>query len=92
MRLDSKQLLMSTQEQLSELEKLAQGLEVSVSYDAMTGIVQGIGGLCKVKGKYRIIIDRRLKPPERLQILIDSLRRFDIEGLQVSKSVRRLLN
>ena len=84
--------VMSIKDQLTELESLAQRMEVRVSYEAMSGLVQGIGGLCKVKGEYRIIIDRRLKTPERVQIIADALRRFPVpEGVDVSAPVLRLL-
>ena len=82
---------MNVQDQLSELERLAHDLEVDVSYEPMRGLVQGIGGLCRVRGRYRIIVDRRLKPPERLQIVADALGRFDTEEHFVSPQVRRLL-
>lgn len=82
---------MNVQDQLSELERLATDLEVDVSYEPMRGLVQGVGGLCRVRGRYRIIVDRRLKPPERLQIVADALRRFDTEEHFVSPQVRRLL-
>lgn len=82
---------MNVQDQLSELERLATDLEVDVSYEPMRGLVQGVGGLCRVRGRYRIIVDRRLKAPERLQIVADALRRFDTEEHFVSPQVRRLL-
>lgn len=81
----------NAQEQLSELERLAGELDVDVSYEPMAGLVQGVGGLCRVRGRYRIIVDRKLKPPERLQIVADALRRFDTEDHFVSPQVRRLL-
>jgi hypothetical protein len=82
---------MNPQEQLSELERLANELEVAICYEPMTGLVQGVGGLCRVKGQYRIIVDRKLKAPERLQVVADALRRFDTDGHFVSPQVRKLL-
>ncbi|NVB41188.1 hypothetical protein G6O69_25335 [Pseudenhygromyxa sp. WMMC2535] len=83
---------MNAQEQLTELEELAKELEVEVSYEPMSGLVQGIGGLCRLRGRYRIIVDRRLKAPERLQVVADALRRFDTEKHFVSPQVRKLLS
>ena len=80
------------EEQLSELEKLASELDVDVSYEPMGGLVQGVGGLCRLRGRYRIIVDRKLKPPERLQVVADALRRFDTDEHFVSPQVRRLLD
>lgn len=82
---------MNAQEQLAELERLADDLEVQVCYEPMAGLVQGVGGLCRVRGRYRIIVDRRLKAPERLQVVADALRRFDTERHFVSPQVRKLI-
>ena len=72
---------MGPQQQLEELERVAQELHVRVCYEPMAGLVQGTGGLCKVRGEYRVIIDRRLKPSERVSILADALRRLADRGL-----------
>jgi hypothetical protein len=82
---------MKVQQQLEALERLAEALSVRVSYEPMTGLVQGTGGLCRVRGQYRIIIDRRLKPPERVQILLDALRRFDTHPLDLEPELQQLL-
>jgi hypothetical protein len=82
---------MKVQQQLEALERLAQALAVRVSYEPMTGLVQGTGGLCRVRGEPRIIIDRRLKPPERVQILVDALRRLDTRHLDVEPELQQLL-
>ncbi len=83
---------MKVQQQLEVLERLADALGVRVSYEPMAGLVQGTGGLCRVRGEYRAIIDRRLKPPERVQILVDVLRRFDTHHLEVEPEVEVLLH
>jgi len=79
------------QKQLQELEELARALRVRVSYDAMIGPTQGGGGLCKVRGEFRVIIDRRLRPVDRVRVLAEALRSFDTEGHFVSPQVRLLL-
>ncbi len=82
---------MSEQQQLTELEGLASDLAVRVCYEPMAGLVQGIGGLCRVRGEYRIIIDRRMKSPERIQVLADALRRFEFARKPLSSTLRKLL-
>lgn len=82
---------MTPQEQLVELEGLAKELDVQVSYEPMAGLVQGVGGLCRVKGQYRIIVDRRLQPPERLVIVADALKRFDDADRPVAQKVSAVL-
>lgn len=83
---------MTIKAQLEEVEALAERMGVQVSYDAMSGLVQGIGGLCRVKGALRIIIDRRLKAPERLQIIVDALARLELpQDVELSPPLRRRL-
>lgn len=82
---------MDVQKQLHELEELARSLRVRVSYDVMLGPAQGGGGLCKVRGEFRVIIDRRLRPVDRVRVLAEALRSFDTEGHFVSPHVRLLL-
>ncbi|MEE9383819.1 MAG: hypothetical protein V3V08_10435 [Nannocystaceae bacterium] len=82
---------MDAQQQLVELERLAAQLNVEVSYQPMAGLVQGIGGLCKVRGSYRVIIDRRLKSPQRAQVVADALAHFDTASLNLPPELRELL-
>ncbi len=82
----------AVQKQLTELEDLAKNLGVRVSYEPMSGLSRGSGGLCKVRGELRVIMDRKLKTPERMQVLADALRRFDTETFYVSPAVRRMLS
>lgn len=76
---------------LQELEELAQKLGVTVSYDRFTGEGMGPGGLCKVKGKWRVIVDRRAAPTERVAVLARALGRFDLETHFISPSLRQLI-
>lgn len=83
---------MKVTEQLRELEGVAETLGVRVSYEPMTGIVSGAGGMCRVKGEYRVIIDRRLRTSERVTLLADALRRFDTASIKMDPAVRRALS
>jgi len=83
---------MKVTQQLQELERLAKQLGVKVSYDTTAGLVSGSGGLCRVHGAYRIIIDRRLKPGARVQLLLDALARFDTTDHDVAQPIRVLLD
>ena len=71
---------------LSMLESTASDLDVSVSYESISAAV-GSGGLCKVRGRYRIIVDRRAVPAERVAVLASSLARLDLSGLELSPEV-----
>ncbi|MCA9689369.1 MAG: hypothetical protein KC636_07140, partial [Myxococcales bacterium] len=79
----------TAQKNLGELEALAERLGIRVCYEPMAGLTRGSGGLCKVRGELRVIMDRRLKPPERVQVLADALRTQDTDEHYVSPAVRR---
>ncbi|MCA9657797.1 MAG: hypothetical protein KC486_05595 [Myxococcales bacterium] len=83
---------MDVQKQLHELEEVAKSLGVRVSYDPMHGPSKGGGGLCRVRGEYRVIVDKRLRPSERVRVLAEALRSFDTEGIFVSPQIRQLLS
>jgi hypothetical protein len=59
---------------LEALEDAATRLEVRVSYEPLAATV-GHGGLCRVRGQYRVIIDKRATTEERVATLAQSLAR-----------------
>ena len=57
---------------LELLETAAEQLKVRVSYESLqTSVVHG--GLCRVKGEYRIIVDKRATAEERVTTLATAL-------------------
>lgn len=57
---------------LALLESAAEQLKVRVSYEPLqTSVVHG--GLCRVKGEYRIIIDKRATAEERVTTVATAL-------------------
>ena len=57
---------------LEQLEAAAEQLKVRVSYEPLqTSVVHG--GLCRVKGEYRIIVDKRASAEERVTTLATAL-------------------
>ena len=57
---------------LELLEAAAEQLHVRVSYEQLqTSVVHG--GLCRVKGEYRIIVDKRASAEERVTTLATAL-------------------
>ena len=57
---------------LEHLERVADRLGIRVSYEQLQSSVVP-GGLCKVKGAYRIIIDKRATTEERVGTLAAAL-------------------
>jgi hypothetical protein len=77
-------------EQLTEaLETAAKQLGVSVRYEPLApGGVSGSGGLCKVKGEWWVIIDKKATPSERAAVLADALSTFDTDGIFLPPKAR----
>lgn len=85
-------VVMKPELMLELLENAAEQLAVRVSYESLTGgVVGGHGGLCKVKGEFRCIIDKRATSEERVVTLATALARFDLSQLEVSDKVRELV-
>ncbi len=76
---------------LVELEEAATKIGVTVQHDSITGEGAGQGGLCKVKGQWRIIVDRKATPGEKVVVLAQALGAFDLEGVFLSPVTRDLL-
>jgi hypothetical protein len=78
---------------LELLEAAADQLGIKVSYEPLqTSVQSGMrGGLCRVKGQYRVIIDKRATDDERVQTLATALAGFDLTELELPQTVRDLL-
>ena len=80
---------------LELLEAAAEQLEIKVSYEPLqTAVVHG--GLCRVKGEYRIIVDKRASAEERVSTLATAIARVisirpDSSALDLSPALRELL-
>jgi hypothetical protein len=78
---------------LELLENVADQLGIRVSYEQLQSSVV-TGGLCKVKGVYRIIIDKRATPEERVGTLATALATCPgvrLDELELAPKVRELL-
>jgi hypothetical protein len=77
-------------EQMTEaLEAAATQLGIQVRYEALaTGAVTSSGGLCRVKGAWWVIIDKKASPAERASILAEALANFDTDAVFLPPKVR----
>jgi hypothetical protein len=79
-------------DQIAEtLEQAAAHVGVRVRYETMTGETAGAGGLCKLKGQWCVIIDRKTPPAERVALLLDALASFDTESVYLPPEIRDAL-
>ncbi len=81
---------------LEQLESAAEQLKVRVSYEPLQTVVAH-GGLCRVKGEYRIIVDKRATAEERANTLATALAQVvrqtgvDLAALQLPAKAREVL-
>jgi hypothetical protein len=81
---------MKPEAMLQALEAAAEKLSVKVSYEAL-GQSISVGGLCRVKGQHRVIIDRRASVEERVAALAQALSELDCSGVFLAPSVREVI-
>lgn len=78
---------------LQQLEELAGKLSIKISYDSLReGSINTKGGLCKVAGNYRILIDKRLSTREKIDIIANSIARFDISPFFMAPEIRDIIS
>ena len=79
---------------LELLEAAADQLGIKVSYEPLqaSGLGSlGNGGLCRVKGEYRIIIDKRASSEECVTTLATAIASFETSELSLPPKVRDVL-
>jgi hypothetical protein len=80
-------------EQLTEILETAAGqIGVKVRYETLVASgPTGGGGLCKIKGDWCVIIDKKTAPSERVSILCDALATMDTDGIYLPPKVREMV-
>jgi hypothetical protein len=84
---------MKPEQIVESLEKVAASLNVDVRYEALgpSGVTGG-GGLCKVRGEWWLILDKKTTASERVILLADALARFDTDGFDLPAKAREALD
>lgn len=77
---------------LSYLKELAWRLEILVR-DENIHLEESFsaGGLCRVDGRYILILNSRATVQEKNQVMIRALQQFDLSGLYIKPGIRELL-
>jgi hypothetical protein len=81
---------MKIDETLAELEGVAAKKNIKVTYENIGGEL-GAGGLCKVKGEHRVIVDKRATDGEKVTVLAQALARFPLEDVFMTEKTRALI-
>ena len=77
---------------LQQLEEIAERLSIRITYDSLKeGSINTRGGLCKVSGDYRILVDKRLTAKEKIDVIAISISKFDISQFYVPPEIRDII-
>ena len=77
---------------LENLKDLADKLNVEIIYENMGWDELSItGGLCKVKGKYKVYVDQSQSVEKQIEILVKALAAFNINGIYMLPFIREIL-
>ncbi len=50
-----------------------------------------IGGLCRVEGKYFLLLHSKATVKEKIQVMVKALQQFDLSDIYVKPAIRELL-
>ncbi|MBA7580446.1 hypothetical protein ES708_22337 [subsurface metagenome] len=76
---------------LSLLEELSDKLGIPIRYEIIQDELTGPGGLCRIEGKFILLIDSKATAKEKIQIMTEAFRRFDLGDIYVRPALRELL-
>jgi hypothetical protein len=75
------------------MEELAGRLGVEIRYGNIPGEdSHRAGGLCKVNGKYMLIIHCRITKKEKIGVMMKYLKGFEIDDVYLIPAIRELLD
>lgn len=77
---------------LDQLEVLADGLGIEIRYEKIPqDDVTIAGGRYRLKGKNVVVIDSRATTKDRVRILVQALKPFDLADIYIRPALRELL-
>ncbi len=77
---------------LAYLEELADQLEISVRDESINlEETFSAGGLCRVEGKYILILNSKTTTKEKIEVSVKALQQFDLSDMYVKPVIRELL-
>jgi hypothetical protein len=77
---------------LDQLEDLANKLGIKVRYESITlEELSSVGGLCRLKGEHVLIIHGRAPVKEKIQVMVEVLKRFSLGDIYIRPVIRELL-
>jgi hypothetical protein len=85
-------MLINEEVLLNQLEELAEKLGILVR-DENINIEESssTGGLCRMEGKYVLILNSKATVKEKNQVMINALQQFDLSDIYIKPVIRELL-
>lgn len=78
---------MKRERMLEELEQAAEALGIKVITERLSPEASP-GGLCRVSGEYRVLVDRQVPLLDRINVLIGAVARFPTDDIFLSPELR----
>ena len=83
---------MKNSELIEILEGVAGKIGMVIRNETLAvGSPSGSGGVCKVRGEWWLLIDKKATPADRAAMLADALCAFDVSNIEMPKRVRDLI-
>ena len=77
---------------LDDLKDTARKLSIEIQFANLADQdIPAQSGYCKVRGEDLILVDTRLPIPHQIEVILDILRRFDLEDIYVASWIRERL-
>jgi hypothetical protein len=84
---------MEDQATLAQLEELAERLGITVRHVPLKGEGSAhAGGLCRIHGRDVVILNKKATGMEKRQLLVEILKRYDLNDVYLLPSLRELLD
>jgi predicted metallopeptidase len=80
---------------IEQLEELIKSFGVQIRYETVKrdeDLINIVGGLCLLRGKYVLIIDSKAATMDRIWTLATALRHFDLDQIYLRPVLRELLH
>ncbi len=80
---------------IEQLEELAASFGIQIRSEAIKldeDLVRVVGGLCKLKGEYVLIINSKATKMDRVWTLATALKHFDLDRIYLRPVIRELLD
>jgi len=84
---------MDDRSKLEHLEDLAGKVGLTIRYESLKA--EGslhTGGYCRIKGRDFVIVNKKASIRDKIHVLAEALKRFDLNHLYVLPSLRKLLD